>query len=276
MRHWLLDTVFWLAIIAFWIFAKKNQYWLIGAFIKNKTGYVERKEKIKTSFLESKVRAYVQDVKRRSPDDLNWIEKIFAPILNLKKYTGTTANLISFLRILLAIIVFLLIIIYWLTGERAIILLTALFCYTISGLSDFLDGVIARILEEISRLGKIIDPIADKILFAVPLFTFGLIYSSDFTFWMVVRQEAFLLIISVLKWTIHKLPFSMVEHANYWGKTKTVFELVAGGFLILCPLNPIFISVSNFLLLCSLPLAIGSIVGYLSSVKRLKIERLAA
>lgn len=271
MSYWLLNNIIWTGIITIWVLAKRSKsYPLLIGFIKKKAGYVERKEKIRISWLESKIRFYAQDIKRRSPHDLNLVEKIFAPLLNLKRYTGTIANLISFSRILLAIIVVLLLIIYYLTGEMPAILLTALFCFIISGVSDFFDGATARALEEISSLGKKLDPFADKVLLSAPFFILGAIYLPANTYWSIIRQETFLMIIFLLKLVAEKLPFSMASQANSWGKTKTTFELIAAGFLFICPLNPVFVSVANFLFLISIPLAIGSIVGYISSVRYLR------
>jgi|GEM_PF-871400 len=271
MSYWLLNNGIWIAVIVVWVLLKKNRHYLLFTEkIKKRVGYNEKKEEIKLSLFESKIRARAQDIKKRSPHDLNRAERILAPILRLKRYTGTIANLISMLRTLLAVIVALLVIIY-LTGGETIIILTALFCFIVASTSDFLDGAMARALDEISRLGQIIDPLADKAILAAPLFTLGVIFLSDVIYWSIVRQELFLLIIAILKMMAHKLPFSIASRANYWGKAKTVFELVAAGFLFLCPFYPVFIKIADFLFSCSIPLAVGSLVGYLSSVKRLRI-----
>jgi len=270
MSYWPLNNIIWVAAIILWTLAKRNsRYPRLIALIKKKIGYVERKEKIKTGIVESRIRIYAQDIKKRSPHDLNRIERILAPLLRLRRYTGTIANLISFLRILLAIIVILLLIIYYLAGEMVIVLFAALFCFIVSCVSDFFDGATARALAEISDLGKKLDPVADKILLAAPFFILGLIYLPATIYWSIIRQEAFLMVIFMLKLIAERLPFAMASQANYWGKTKTTFELIAAGFLFLCPLNLVFVDVASFLFNCSIPLAVGSIVGYLSSVKRL-------
>lgn len=74
----------------------------------------------------------------------------------------TIPNLISFIRILL-IPVFSVLFYKGQTVAAAIIL-------AVSGLSDLVDGKIARKLNQISNLGKMLDPIADKLtVFAIAI-----------------------------------------------------------------------------------------------------------
>ena len=47
--------------------------------------------------------------------------------------------------------------------------LTALILFTIASFTDFLDGMLARLLGEESKLGELLDPIADKIIVATAL-----------------------------------------------------------------------------------------------------------
>ena len=47
--------------------------------------------------------------------------------------------------------------------------LTALILFVVASFTDFLDGMLARMLGEESKLGELLDPIADKILVAAAL-----------------------------------------------------------------------------------------------------------
>lgn len=68
----------------------------------------------------------------------------------------TVANLLTFLRMAL-IPVFAIMLVYHREGW-------ALLVFTVAGVSDGIDGFIARRMKQESELGTIIDPIADKLL----------------------------------------------------------------------------------------------------------------
>src|SRR5699024_7866798 len=77
--------------------------------------------------------------------------------LEVKQILFTWSNLISFSRILVALpIVYL----HYTNDQQVTITLTILIFYGI--ISDFLDGMVARWTNQISELGKVLDPVADK------------------------------------------------------------------------------------------------------------------
>ncbi|MDB2481955.1 CDP-diacylglycerol--glycerol-3-phosphate 3-phosphatidyltransferase [Gammaproteobacteria bacterium] len=83
----------------------------------------------------------------------------------------TFINLLTFSRIVLAAIIFLL-----LMSSDGYLLAFILFC--IAGLSDWLDGYLARKYNAVSQLGEILDPIADKILIVFVFFGLAVNLSS--------------------------------------------------------------------------------------------------
>ncbi|MFZ1292217.1 MAG: CDP-alcohol phosphatidyltransferase family protein [Melioribacteraceae bacterium] len=141
---------------------------------------------------------------------------------------NTISNYISFLRLLLAIPIFYFISnINEITGARFILVSLYLFAY----LTDILDGYFARKLNEISELGKIIDPLADKILvimIVIFLYYFNLI--SEFYFWVIVLRDLVIFTggIFVSKKIGYVLP------SNYLGKA-TVFSI--GIYIIIITLG---------------------------------------
>ena len=73
-------------------------------------------------------------------------------------------NLLTFSRIA---VIPLLVALLWLPGDGA--RWTACALFTLAGITDYLDGYLARIWGEQSQLGALLDPIADKLLVATTL-----------------------------------------------------------------------------------------------------------
>lgn len=102
----------------------------------------------------------------------------------------------------------------------------AVFVLFLSGLSDSLDGKIARRFNQISDLGKILDPVADKltqIAIAVMLFIFfrsGSVSEMVWFSWIFIvflAKEALMLIISVIMLSLGLRPSA----AEIYGKVAT-------------------------------------------------------
>jgi CDP-diacylglycerol--glycerol-3-phosphate 3-phosphatidyltransferase len=83
----------------------------------------------------------------------------------------TFINLLTFSRIVLAAIIFLL-----LMSSDGYLLALILFYF--AGLTDWLDGYLARKYNAVSQLGEILDPIADKILIVFVFFGLAVNLSS--------------------------------------------------------------------------------------------------
>ena len=142
----------------------------------------------------------------------------------------TIPNIISFLRILV-IPVF-----AWAYTDNRYIL--ALILVIFSGLSDTLDGNIARATNQISSLGKILDPLADKlsqVALAVLLF---IKFSGSveiqmrrfaFVFLLFVLKEVLMLLVALVLLLLKLRP----APAAFWGKTATVVFYVVVAVLFL-------------------------------------------
>ena len=83
------------------------------------------------------------------------------------------SNLLSILRIVLAIPIA-----YFIYIDN---ILMAIIIGIIAGLSDFFDGFLARKLNQITELGKILDPVADK--FLVAIIAFVMIFNELLPLW---------------------------------------------------------------------------------------------
>ena len=80
-------------------------------------------------------------------------------------------NLLTVSRIFSALLIFLL-----LTFESNY--LAALVLFIFAGLTDYLDGYLARKYNAVSELGEILDPIADKILIVFILIGLSVTFKS--------------------------------------------------------------------------------------------------
>lgn len=142
----------------------------------------------------------------------------------------TIPNLLSFLRIVMVPIFAVL----FLKGE----FLWAVFVLALSGLSDFFDGKIARRFNQISALGKILDPVADKltqITLAVLLFvTFNgaenkTLKAFSWVFLVFIVKEAVMVVGGALMLAFGIRPGA----AEIYGKVAT-FAFYAVMILIIC------------------------------------------
>ncbi len=100
-------------------------------------------------------------------------------------------NLLSFLRLAL-VPVFLYLII---DGNDAL----ALLVLVISSVTDFLDGLIARTFKQISRLGQLLDPAADRLFIFAALI--GLAVREVIPWWLfvvIVGRDALLLVLGIV------------------------------------------------------------------------------
>jgi len=100
-------------------------------------------------------------------------------------------------------------------------------------LSDTFDGNIARIFQQKTDLGKILDPIADKVFINMLFVLLYLNKNLSLTFLLIIlgRDIAILSGATIL---FLKYPGQINFKPTYLGKTCTVFQLL---FLFLCFIN---------------------------------------
>lgn len=107
----------------------------------------------------------------------------------------------------------------------------AWFLFTVAGVTDFLDGYLARRDHQVSRIGQFLDPIADKLLVAAVLLL--LVYNGKISGLTVVPALVILLrevAVSGLREFLADLRVHVpVSRLAKW---KTTIQLFALGFLI--------------------------------------------
>jgi CDP-diacylglycerol--glycerol-3-phosphate 3-phosphatidyltransferase len=139
-------------------------------------------------------------------------------------------------------------------GDR--FLAVAIFLITAS--TDWLDGYLARKLNQVTELGKFLDPLVDKLLVIAPLL--ALVELNQVPVWavfLIIARE-----IAIAGWRVNpQLSNSnQISGANIWGKLKTVTQIAAIALLI-TPLTPIWSEVAKivFWLAVALTLISGAI-----------------
>ena len=143
------------------------------------------------------------------------------------------ANFLSCLRI---VVVPILVILFFISDQSPRIFLV--FIFTIACLTDYLDGYVARKMNQVSDLGKFLDPVADKLLVITSLLLVLFDYNSLIIFipiCIIVIREV--LVSALREWVaISNLKRSFSKgktvDVNYIGKIKTFIQMLSIGFLL--------------------------------------------
>jgi CDP-diacylglycerol---glycerol-3-phosphate 3-phosphatidyltransferase len=169
-------------------------------------------------------------------------------------------NLLSLLRIA---IIPLLVAVFYLPFEWARPLTAILF--GIAGLTDWLDGYLARRWEQTSRMGAFLDPVADKLIVAAVLV---LLVADAGSLWVTIPA----LVIISREITISALREWMAEvgqrgkvAVSYLGKVKTTTQIIA--LLLLLFQQPLFglpiYTLGMIMLYVAAALTLWSMIDYL-------------
>ncbi|MGI0484767.1 CDP-diacylglycerol--glycerol-3-phosphate 3-phosphatidyltransferase [Pantanalinema rosaneae CENA516] len=102
--------------------------------------------------------------------------------------------------------------------------------FLIGASTDWLDGYLARRLNQVTELGKFLDPLVDKLLVFAPLLP--LVELGQVPAWgvfLILARE-----LTIAGWRVNpKLQGSTaIQGANLWGKLKTVSQIAAIALLI--------------------------------------------
>ncbi|MGA7953101.1 MAG: CDP-diacylglycerol--glycerol-3-phosphate 3-phosphatidyltransferase [Gloeobacterales cyanobacterium] len=117
-------------------------------------------------------------------------------------------------------------IIYFLTLGDSSSRVWAFVIFLLCAGTDWLDGYLARKLNQVTDLGKVLDPLVDKFLVFAPLLV--LIEQGQIPAWgvfIILTRE-----LTVAGWRANQ---PTVIGANIWGKAKTVVQIAAIALLIL-------------------------------------------
>lgn len=131
-------------------------------------------------------------------------------------------NTITLLRILL-IPVFVLV--FYLPYQWSFLASSTIF--TLAAVTDWLDGYLARKLDQSTAFGAFLDPVADKLMVAVAL---ALLIERYQVWWFTIPAIIIIgreIVISALREWMAELGARTSVAVSYVGKVKTVFQMLA-------------------------------------------------
>ncbi|MFW5679718.1 MAG: CDP-diacylglycerol--glycerol-3-phosphate 3-phosphatidyltransferase [Pseudomonadota bacterium] len=168
----------------------------------------------------------------------------------------TLANRLTLLRVaivpLLAVVVMV---------DTPLARLVALLLFTTAAATDYLDGRIARARNEITDLGRCLDPIADKLLVATALIA---LVAADRAPWLpvlvIVLRE--LAISGLREFLAGRGPSLAVTQLAKW---KTTVQMVALALLLVGDLLPLVRLTGDLLLWLAAVLTVVTAIGYVRS-----------
>ena len=139
----------------------------------------------------------------------------------------------------------------------------ALALFAIASLTDMLDGKIARKYNLVTNFGKFMDPLADKLLVCSAMIC--LIEMDKIPAWVVIIIIGREFIISGFR--LVASDNGIVIAASYWGKFKTVFQMIMI-IVMIADLGGVFDMVGMILMWIALALTIISLLDYVLKNKQ--------
>jgi len=147
----------------------------------------------------------------------------------------------------------------------------ALIIFIIASVSDFLDGYLARKNHQVTDFGKLMDPLADKMLVTSALVCF-VATRENFPSWCAVIILMREFIISGFRQLAAEK--EVIIQASMWGKAKTVFQLITCILFLLDWNYEWFGWLEVIILAIATVLTIISLVDYI--VKNWKVIKIAS
>jgi len=142
-------------------------------------------------------------------------------------------NSLAFIRLLLAPVMFFLLV----NRESSLFVgihptwldFFAAFLFVVASATDFFDGYVARTFDQVTTLGKILDPLADKMLTLAAFLALMLLdRASAWAIFLILTRELF---ITGLR--VSAVSEGLNIEASWMGKIKTVVQMIAIGFLLM-------------------------------------------
>ena len=137
----------------------------------------------------------------------------------------------------------------------------AAFIFIMLSISDFLDGYFARKKKQVTEFGKLIDPIADKLLISTALIFLVAKDYEGVSLWMAITIIAREVILTGVR--VYLLPSKIIVPASNFGKAKTVVQSIAIVFVLLQ------LPLSYYTMLIAVLLTLISGIEYLIRIRQM-------
>lgn len=141
--------------------------------------------------------------------------------------------------------------------------------FIIAALTDLLDGYIARKNNLVTNFGKFMDPLADKLLVSSALICF--VDLKLIPTWIVIVIIAREFIISGFR--LIASDNGIVIAASWWGKVKTVVQMIMSVMLIINLDYPIINILEQVMIYLAVVLTIISLLDYMIKNKKVLNEK---
>jgi len=138
--------------------------------------------------------------------------------------------------------------------------------FALASITDWLDGYLARKLNQSTPLGAFLDPVADKLMVAVALVLLVSIHASPWFALMCAIIICREIVVSALREWMAELGKRTTVAVSYIGKIKTTMQMVAIIVLLVAHKNSAWLEMLGFVLLVvAALLTLWSMIIYLKA-----------
>lgn len=145
---------------------------------------------------------------------------------------------------------------------------TSFFLFNLIALTDFLDGRLARDFNVESRLGAILDPIADKVLLVFVIISIIILSDNNFISFVAAFMLARELWVSGLRELASSEDKSVATKVSFTAKSKTAIQFIALSMYLFAQATGIALMnfIASFFLFLALLLSYKSAITYTLNV----------
>ena len=152
----------------------------------------------------------------------------------------------------------------WIQAENKNIAATAIFI--VAAITDWLDGYLARVLDQMTPFGAFLDPVADKLMIAGALVVLlQLDRVEPLVALIIIGRE---IAISALREWMAQMGQSKSVAVAFIGKLKTVFQMIAIPLLLFH--DPLFVGLLNCQFLGTILINIAAVLTVISMLYYLR------